>query len=205
MVYISQSTELGSIYSKSQLEDISACCKENNLKLFIDGARLATALTSPKNDLTLQDISRLADVFYIGGTKNGALLGEAIVFQNKNLAEGFDFALKQKGALMAKGRILGAQFYSLFKDDLFFSLGAHANKMASKLADAFKAKGYSFATEPVSNQIFPILAINIAEKLLEKFDFYIWQKLDEQHVVIRIVTSWATQESWVNQFIDDLN
>ncbi|WP_156306719.1 threonine aldolase family protein [Sphingobacterium endophyticum] len=205
MVYISQSTEFGTVYSKNELQDIANCCKKNNLLLFIDGARLATALTSQSNDLTLQEIAKLADVFYIGGTKNGALLGEAIVFQNKRLAEGFDFTLKQKGALMAKGRLLGAQFLALFQDDLFFELGFHANKLASKIANIFKQNGYDFATEPVSNQIFPILPISIAEKLMEKYDFYIWEKLEDNMVTLRIVTSWATQESSVDQFIKDIS
>jgi len=204
MVYISQCTELGSIYSKAELMEISNCCKSNNLLLFIDGARLGTALTSSANDLTLKDIARLADVFYIGGTKNGALLGEAIVFQNHKLSQGFDYYLKQKGALMAKGRVLGAQFLALFKDNLFYELGTHANVMAVKLASAFKKNGYSFATEPASNQIFPIIPLSLAEKLTEKYEFYIWQKLDEQNVVIRLVTSWATKESWINQFIEDI-
>ena len=205
MVYISQCTELGSIYSKSELEAISECCKINNLWLFLDGARLGTALTALTNDLTLQDIACLTDVFYIGGTKNGALLGEAIVFNTKSLAGGFDYLLKQKGALMAKGRILGSQFLALFQDNLFFELAAHANQMAIKLANAFRDCGYEFATEPVSNQIFPIVPLSLAEMLLKKYDFYIWQKLSEEKVVIRLVSSWATQESWVNQFITDLH
>ncbi len=204
MVYISQCTELGSIYSKAELLEISNCCKSNNLLLFIDGARLGTALTSSANDLTLKDIASLSDVFYIGGTKNGALLGEAIVFQDHKLSQGFDYYLKQKGALMAKGRVLGAQFLALFKDNLFYELGTHANVMASNLASAFKTNGYAFATEPVSNQIFPIIPLILAEKLAEKYEFYIWQKLDGQNVVIRLVTSWATKESWINQFIEDI-
>lgn len=205
LVYISQSTEFGTVYSKTELQDIANCCKKNKLLLFIDGARLATALTSQSNDLTLQEIAKLADVFYIGGTKNGALLGEAIVFQNEKLAEGFDFNLKQKGALMAKGRLLGAQFLALFQDDLFFELGFHANKLASKIANTFKLNGCDFATEPISNQIFPILPISIAEKLMEKYDFYIWEKLEDQMVTLRVVTSWATQESSVDQFIKDIS
>ena len=204
MVYLSQCTELGSLYSLREINEISKYCKTNNLLLFIDGARLATALTASANDVTLNDISRLADIFYIGGTKNGALLGEAIVFQNSKLSKDFDFTLKQKGALMAKGRILGAQFSTLFQGNLFFELGTHANKMAALLVTAFKNKGYNFASKPVSNQIFPIMPVAYAEALLKKYDFYIWQKLDNQDVVIRLVTSWSTQESWINQFIADI-
>lgn len=204
MVYISQSTEIGSIYSKREIEEIAYFCKEHQLKFFIDGARLATALTSSYSDVSIEVIARLADVFYIGGTKNGALLGEAIVFKNSVLAEGFDYYIKQKGALMAKGRILGAQFYALFEDELFFDLGKHANAMSSKLAEAIKQKGYSFASRPVSNQLFPILPLSVIKKLMEKYEFYVWQKLDDSEAVVRIVTSWATEESWVDSFISDL-
>ena len=133
LVYISNSTEIGSIYSKADLEDISSFCKENNLILFMDGARLGAALCSDKNDLQLSDIGRLTDAFYIGGTKNGALLGEALVICKESLKEDFRFHMKQKGALLAKGKVLGIQFLELFKGDLYFQLATHANKMASAL------------------------------------------------------------------------
>lgn len=204
MVYISQCTEVGSIYSKAELEEISQFCKSNNLLLFVDGARLATALTSSHADLNIEELANLADVFYIGATKNAGLLGEAIVFKNKDLAQGFDYYIKQKGALMAKGRILGAQFYALFEDNLFFDLGKHANQMAAKLADAFQSKGYEFSSNPVSNQIFPILPYPIIKELHKKYEFYVWQKLDQDKAVVRLVTSWATSETTIDQFIADL-
>lgn len=204
MVYISQCTEIGSIYSKAELEEISQFCKSNNLLLFVDGARLATALTSSHADLNIEELANLADVFYIGATKNAGLLGEAIVFKNKELAQGFAYYIKQKGALMAKGRILGAQFYALFEDNLFFDLGKHANQMAAKLADAFQSKGYEFSSNPVSNQIFPILPYPIIKELHKKYEFYVWQKLDHDKAVVRLVTSWATPETTIDQFIADL-
>jgi len=203
-IFISNSTEIGSIYSKKELEEISKFCRKNKLYLYLDGARLGSALTSEKNDLTISEIAKLVDVFYIGGTKNGALFGEAIVILNDELKENFRFYLKQKGALLAKGRILGVQFLELFKDDLFFDLAKHANKMASKLARGIKKQNYDFLTEPVSNQIFPILPNNLIEKLNQKYGFYIWCKVDDKNSAIRLVTSWATKEEYVNQFIEDL-
>jgi threonine aldolase len=204
LVFISNSTEIGSIYTKNELENLSIFCKKNNLYLYVDGARLGSALTSKNSDLSLSELANLVDVFYIGGTKNGALLGEAIVINNDNLKENFRFHLKQKGALLAKGRILGIQFLELFKDNLFFELGKHANLMASKLANAIKNLNYGFLTEPVSNQIFPILPNSLIEKLNDKYGFYIWKKIDDKNSAIRLVTSWATKEEFVDEFISDL-
>lgn len=204
VVFISNSTEIGSIYSKKELEEISIFCKKNNLYLYLDGARLASALTSEKNDLTLSDIAKFVDIFYIGGTKNGALLGEAIVINNDALKENFRFILKQKGALLAKGRIFGLQFVELFKNELFFELGKHANLMAFKLAIAFKKLNYNFLTEPASNQIFPILPNRLIKKLHEKYEFYVWSKIDSNYSAIRLVCSWATKEKFVEMFISDV-
>lgn len=203
-VFISNSTEIGSIYSKKELEELSKFCRKNKLYLYLDGARLGSALTSEKNDLTISELAKLVDVFYIGGTKNGALLGEAIVILNDELKDNFRFYLKQKGALLAKGRILGVQFLELFKDNLFFDLAKHANKMATKLANAIKKHNYTFLTEPASNQIFPILPNKLIEKLNQKYGFYVWCKIDDKNSAIRLVTSWATKEEFVNQFIEDL-
>ena len=172
--------------------------------LYLDGARLGSALTSPENDLTFPELSKLVDVFYVGGTKNGALLGEAIVINNDKLKENFRFHLKQKGALLAKGRIIGIQFLQLFKEDLFFELGKHANSMAMKLAEGIKNAGYDFLTKPVSNQIFPILPNQLVEKLKDKYRFYVWNKEDDKKSSIRLVTSWATKEVWIDKFISDL-
>lgn len=205
MVYISNSTELGTVYTKSELENLSKFCKEKNLLLFMDGARLGHGITSKFSDLTLPDISKLTDVFYIGGTKNGALLGEAVVFNNPDLGDEFDFALKQKGALLAKGRILGIQFLELFRDNLYFELALHANEMAINMAAAIKEKGFSFLTEPASNQIFPIFPNRVIDELSKKYQFYVWKKVDENKSAIRLITSWATKENEVEEFINDLN
>lgn len=204
MVYISNSTELGTVYTKSELENLSKFCKEKNLLLFMDGARLGHGITSKFSDLTLPDISKLTDVFYIGGTKNGALLGEAVVFNNPDLGGEFDFALKQKGALLAKGRILGIQFLELFRDNLYFEIALHANEMAINMAAAIKEKGFSFLTEPASNQIFPIFPNRVIDELSKKYQFYVWKKVDENKSAIRLITSWATKENEVEEFINDL-
>jgi len=204
MVYVSNSTEIGTIYSKTELQQLSEFCKAKNLLLFLDGARLGHALTAKNNDLTLADIAQLTDVFYIGGTKNGALLGEAIVFNNRDLAPEFDYVLKQKGALLAKGRLLGIQFLELFKEDLYFDLAKHANIMAMKIANAVKANGYSFLTQSTTNQIFPILPKKLIEKLNQKYLFYEWAVIDENKSAIRLITSWTTDERKVDEFIADL-
>lgn len=204
LVFLSNSSEVGTIYSKKELTELSLFCKQNGLFLYLDGARLGSALASTHNDISLSELSNLVDVFYIGGTKNGALLGESIVINNNNLKENFRFHLKQKGALLAKGRIFGIQFSELFRDNLFFELGKHANSMAQKLANAIEKSGYSFLTEPVSNQIFPILPNTLIEKLSKKYGFYVWTKNNETHSTIRLVTSWATKEEAINQFISKL-
>lgn len=205
MVYISNSTEIGTIYGKDELVALAEFCESHDLLLFLDGARLAQALTAENNDLTLADVARLTDVFYIGGTKNGALLGEAIVFNKPGLAPEFDYLLKQKGALLAKGRVLGIQFLELFKDDLYFDLGRYANRMAMKLFSALKKKGYSFLTDSMTNQIFPILPKELITRLSEKYLFYEWSVIDDRHSVIRLITSWSTDEKAVDQFIEDLS
>ena len=159
LVYISNTTEIGSIYNKSELLDLREFCQENNLILYMDGARLGSALTSYDNDLKLSDIPTLVDAFYIGGTKNGALLGEALVICKDSLKVDFRFHLKQKGGLLAKGRLLGIQFYELFKDDLFFELAQHANKMATVLREECSGANFSFLSHSPSNQIFPIIPV----------------------------------------------
>jgi len=204
LVFISNSTETGNIYYKKELEELSSFCKQNNLFLYLDGARLGSALTSEQNDLTLSELSKYLDIFYIGGTKNGALLGEAIVINNEQLKENFRFHLKQKGALLAKGRILGIQFLELFKDDLFFELGKHANSMAAKISKGIEKLNYEFLTKPVSNQIFPILPDKLIEKLSKKYEFYVWSKVNDHNSAIRLVTSWATKEEIVDRFISDI-
>lgn len=201
LVYISNSTEIGTIYTKSELENLSQVCKENNLILFMDGARLGSAITCRENDLTLEDISKLTDIFYIGGTKNGALLGEALVICNKNLQDDFRYNLKQKGAMLAKGRLLGIQFIELFKDDLFFEIGKHENDMADILREGINNLGYDFFVNSPSNQIFPILNNSVLNELEKYYGFSIWEKIDENRSAIRLVTSFATKKEVCEEFI----
>lgn len=201
MVYISNSTEIGTIYNKKELQALYEFCQQHDLLLFMDGARLGHALTAENNDLTLADVASFTDVFYIGGTKNGALLGEAIVFNDANLAPEFDYVLKQKGALLAKGRLLGIQFFELFKEDLYFELAKHANKMAMKIAAAVRQKGYSFLTQSSTNQIFPILPKSLINKLSDNYLFFEWKVIDDNHSAVRLITSWATDERQVDEFV----
>ena len=204
LVFISNSTELGTIYTKRELSELYSFCKANDLLLYLDGARLGSALCSAKNDLSLAELSNLVDVFYIGGTKNGALCGEAIIINNDDLKDDFRFHLKQRGALFAKGRVLGIQFVELFKDDLFFSLAEHANVMADKLSQNIASLGYEFLTETNSNQLFPIFPNELIDKLSEKYSFHVWSEINNQRSAIRLVTSWATKEKMVDRFISDL-
>ena len=205
LVFISNSTEIGTVYKKREIQDISAFCKKKGLYLYLDGARLGSALTAGDNDLTLPELSAYVDAFYIGGTKNGALLGEAIVINNDALKEKFRFHMKQRGALLAKGRIFGLMFKELLKNDLYFDIARHANIMADKIRHAIKQEKFGFITETRSNQIFPVLPNNIIERLAEKYEFYVWKKVDEEQAAIRLVTSWATEEDAVDRFIEDLH
>ncbi|MFC0024521.1 threonine aldolase family protein [Neobacillus cucumis] len=204
LVYISNSTEIGSIYKKDELQLLSHFCRENNLILYMDGARLGSALCSDENDLTLSDLPELVDAFYIGGTKNGALLGEALVICRGSLKEDFRYHIKQKGALLAKGRLLGIQFFELFKDNLFFDLALHANKMSGILRGALTNANVRFLTHSPSNQLFPILPNSVIAELANKYSFHIWEKVDTDYSAIRLVTSWATKEEEVLGFIDQL-
>lgn len=205
MVYISNTTEIGTIYTKFELEALSKFCKEHGLLLFLDGARLGSALTASNNDLTLTDIARLTDIFTIGGTKSGALIGEAIVINNNKLKEHFPFHIKQRGAMLAKGRLIGVQFIELFRDNLFFDLAKHANVMAEKISQAVKSNGFNMLTDSTSNQLFPILPNELVVELEKKFEFYRWAEFDNEHATLRLVTSWATQEEKVNTFINTMN
>jgi len=204
LVFISNPTEIGTIYTKEELEQLSRVCKMKNLFLYVDGARLGSALCSAENDMGLSDVARLADAFYIGGTKNGALIGEALIICRDLLKEDFRFHMKQKGALLAKGRLLGIQFLELFKDNLYFDLAKHANAMAALLKTAIAGSGYTFLTHSPTNQIFPILPNWLIQTLQKKYSFYIWSKIDDDYSVIRLVTSWATKEEMVAAFIEDM-
>lgn len=205
LVYISNPTEIGTIYNTSELEQISRFCKENNLFLFLDGARLGSALCSEENDLELSDLVSLVDAFYIGGTKNGALIGEALVICRDSLKEDFRFHMKQKGALLAKGRLLGIQFLELFRDNLYFELAQNANKMAGLLRDEISKAGLKFLADSPSNQIFPILPNKLITELQKNYSFIVWSEVDADNSVVRLVTSWATKEDAVLAFIEDLN
>ena len=203
LVYISDTTEIGTIYTKAELEALRRCCDEHNLFLFMDGARLGSALTSPENDLTLPDLAALTDAFYIGGTKNGALFGEALVMNAPN--DHFRWHMKQRGAMLAKGRLLGVQFQALLEDGVYFEIARHANEMAYRLRDGIAALGYSFPVPSPSNQQFPVLPNTVVEQLKAKgYEFEIDHAEDDAHTCVRFVTSWATPENAIDAFLKDL-
>lgn len=204
VVFISQSTELGTLYSKKELTALHEYCQQNELLLYLDGARLAVALTADNNDLTLPELAARVDVMYIGGTKNGALLGEAIVFPNPELQPYFRHMMKQKGALLAKGRIFGIQFLELFTDNLFFELGRQANSRARQLSNGISDAGFTFKTPPESNQLFPVFPNELIKKLKENFDFHIWEKKGNTQSTVRLVTSWGTKGDVVQEFLRKL-
>ena len=201
MVYISFPTENGTVYSKRELSELRNVCLKYRLPLFIDGARLGYGLAAAGNDLTLPDIAALSDVFYIGGTKNGALFGEAVVITNNDFKKDFRNIIKQRGGMLAKGRLLGIQFMTLFSDNLYFRLAEHAVKTAAEIKNALKNKGIAFLFDSPTNQIFPVFPDEIYEKLSEKFSFAFWEKTDYEHTAVRICTSWATKESDVRELI----
>ncbi len=205
MVYISNATEAGTVYTKAEVVALSATCKANNLLLLLDGARLGVALSSPLSDLKLRDVVEHTDIFWIGGTKAGTLLGEAIVIPNKILATEFSFHIKQRGGLLAKGRLLGIQFKALFDGELFFTLTQYANTTAQRLSEAFIAAGHTLDAPTESNLIFPVIPNTVIEILQRDFEFYTWRKIDDQSSVIRIATSWATDETQIDRFIKTLN
>ena len=205
LVYLSQPTEVGTIYSRLEMDQISQTCRELGLWLFVDGARLGSALCAAGNDLTLPVLADLADAFYIGGTKNGALLGEALVIRAAGLKADFRYQMKQKGALLAKGRLIGIQFLTLFTGDLYFELAMHANQLADQIRQAISQAGYRYLTDSPTNQIFPILPNWIIDELLKNYSFYIWEKVDAERSAIRLVTSWATPVAAVEGFLEKLN
>lgn len=204
MVYISQSTELGTVYTKAELEAIHTCCKENNLLLYVDGARLACALTSEACDIKLADLPLLCDAFYIGGTKNGMLFGEALVIVNDALKEDFRFLIKQRGGMLAKGRLLGLQFEEQFRDGLYLELGSHANAMAQRLQDGLIAKGYPMLQHSPTNQVFPILTPEQYQRFSSFVLFETWAALPDGRKAIRLVTSWATAPETIDRFLNQL-
>lgn len=202
MVYISQPTEYGTLYSKKELEDISSVCREYQIPLYVDGARLAYALASPANDVSLQDLAGLCDVFYIGGTKCGALFGEAVVIPKAGQIPHFFTIIKQHGALLAKGRILGIQFDVLFTEHLYEQIGKIAVALAAKIQDTIKAAGIPLYLESPTNQVFCIMENSRLEALGNEVEYSFWEKADETHTVIRFATSWATQEENVEKLCE---
>lgn len=207
MVYLSYPTEYGTLYSKAELQAIAEVCREYQIPLYLDGARLGYGLMSRECDLTISVIAELCDVFYIGGTKVGALIGEAVVFTKKNMPKHFMTMVKQHGALLAKGRLLGIQFDTLFTDDLYFEISRHAIRMAELLKNGFQERGYSFYSDSPTNQQFIILSLDEISKLKEKVSFDYWDRIDESHQVVRFDTSWATKEEDVCELftlLDDL-
>jgi threonine aldolase len=202
VVYITDSTELGTIYSLKELLEIREVCSRYGLYLYLDGARLASALTAPGNDVTLEDLGRLTDAFYIGGTKNGMLFGEAIVILNERLKEDFRYLIKQKGGLLAKGRLLGVQFKAAFETDLYLEMGRHANRMATLLRDGIRDLGYDFLVDSPTNQLFPVFPNELADKLSNECSFEEEGPVDAAHRSIRFVTSWATPEEDVRKLLD---
>lgn len=198
MAYISHPTEYGTLYTKAELEALAAVCGEYRMPLFLDGARLGYALEAPGTDVTLPDLARLCDVFYIGGTKVGALCGEAVVFTKNNTPAHFLTRIKQHGALLAKGRLLGVQFDTLFTDGLYFEISRNAIDKAEQLRRLFRAKGYPFFLENPTNQIFVVLENRRMEQLAAQVRFGFWEKADDTHTVVRFATSWATTQQAVD-------
>lgn len=194
MVYISFPTEYGTIYSKKELSDIYKVTQEYKLPLFVDGARLGYGLASKQCDMTLPEFASLCDIFYIGGTKVGALCGEAIVYTKGNMPEHFENLTKKHGALLAKGRLNGIQFDTLFTDNLYFKAAEHAIEMAELVKNAFKSKGYKFLLDSPTNQQFIILENSKMQELSKKVKFCFWEKVDENHTAVRFATSWATKK-----------
>jgi threonine aldolase len=204
MVYLSQPTEFGTLYSLRELEEISGTCHKYGIPLYIDGARLAYALACPENDVTLPDLARLCDAFYIGGTKCGALFGETVVFPRKDTLPHFFTIVKQHGALLAKGRIAGIQFDTLFTDGLYERIGQNAIRAAERIRGALREKGYRQAFEAPTNQIFIVLDRKRMRELSERVEMSFWESIDRDHVVMRIVTSWATQDDETDRLISCL-
>lgn len=204
LVYLSFPTEYGTLYSKKELSDIRRVCDEHNLYLFIDGARLGYGLTAAGNDVTLPELAACCDAFYIGGTKLGALLGEAVVIVNPKLQKDFRYFMKQRGAILAKGRLLGIQFLGLFENNLYFKLAEHANKMAALIREACVEAGFALLYDSPTNQQFPLVPQTVLKELEQDYAFAHIKRMDKNRAAIRICTSWATREEDVRQLIADI-
>ncbi len=204
MVYLSFPTEVGTVYTRSELEVINAVCRKYSLPLFVDGARLGYGLCSPESDITLPKLAQLADVFYIGGTKVGALFGEAVVITNEALKRDFRYSIKRHGGMLAKGRLLGLQFATLFTDNLYMNIARHAIDEAMRIKEALHEEGIKFLIDSPTNQQFPIFTNAQLEMLGKKYRFSIWQQMDKEHTAVRICTSWGTKSENVDQLIEDI-
>lgn len=202
MVYLSLPTELGTVYTLAELEEISEVCRRRKLPLFVDGARLACGLAA--SDVTLPDLGRLCDVFYLGGTKAGLLFGEAVVIPNPNLDHDFRYLIKQHGGMLAKGRLLGVQFEAFLEDGLFLDIGKKEVSQALRLRRAFEAKGWPLFVNSTTNQQFPILPNGAMAALEGKYSFEVWEKADAEHTAVRFCTSWSTADGDVDALIADI-
>ena len=201
MVYISFPTEVGTLYSRQELEELYHTCQHYSIPLFIDGARLGYGLCSSENDVTLTDLAHFCDMFYIGGTKVGALFGEALVITNPRWQTDFRYSLKQHGGMLAKGRLLGLQFETLFTDNLYFDISRNAIRQAMRIKETLRNLSYPFFMESYTNQQFPIFPDEVLEQLNQDFLFTFWQKTDEHHTAVRICTSWATTDENTDRLI----
>lgn len=201
MVYISNPTELGTLYSTGELQALYEVCQEFGIRLFLDGARLGYGLAAPDNTLSLETIAKYTDVFYIGGTKVGALFGEAVVIKDGELQKDFRYIIKQRGGMLAKGRLLGLQFDELFTDNLYFDISAKAIALAERIRHAIDEKGWSYLVKNRTNQIFPIVPDSDLEKLGERFGYSYDHRVDENHSAVRFCTSWATSEENVDALV----
>lgn len=204
MVYLSQPTEIGSIYSKAEMTAIADKCREKNLLLYVDGARLGCALTSRDNDLSIQELASLCDAFYIGGTKNGALFGEALVINNPAMNDHFRWMIKRQGGMLAKGRLIGVQFEALLEggeNSIYFEIAAHSNRLADRLRDGLADMGVAFAGDSPTNQVFPILPSRVVKELEKDFFFYRWAPEQDGMIPVRLVCGWGSTEEDVDAFL----
>ena len=204
LVYISNPTEYGTLYSLAELEALAEACRELGLYLFLDGARLGYGLAAKGNDVTMADLARLCDVFYIGGTKVGALFGEAVVISNPAIAEDFRYLIKQRGGMLAKGRLLGVQFDALLEDDLYFKIAEQADALADQLRACIDELGYPYLVPGITNQVFPILPDTLLEELAKEFSFTEMGRYDETHRTVRFCTSWATRQEQMDALCSKL-
>jgi threonine aldolase len=201
VVYISNPTELGTVYNKDEIKELYSFCQNNDLLLYLDGARLPSALVVEEANISLEDINKYTDAFFLGATKHGAFLGEALILSNDKFKKDFRYLLKQKGAMLAKGRLIGIQFETLLKDSLYLDLAKHAKNLAQYTKCKLQDLNIEFLVDSPTNQIFPILKNEQIEELRKEYDFHEWEKIDSKNTCIRLVFSWATQKYIVDKFL----